>query len=102
MKAKSSKLLQLMARMGQVEVRPKYLPKSNGLRVYGYCYPDGSIDVNPIPSVIDTVIHELLHSLHPEWSERSVKAQTTKLMHSMSDADVLAFWDAYEAKIGVK
>lgn len=87
-----------MARLGQVSVSEKALPRSAGKRVYGYTYADGSIDVNPIPSVMDTLIHELLHSLHPEYSERTVRRITSLVCHAMTDDEMQAFYAAYRQR----
>lgn len=88
-------LLQLMHRMGQVGITEKYLPKANGKRVYGYTYSDGSIEVNPVPALMDTIIHELIHSLHPEYSEITVRRITSMVCRKMSDEEMQAFYEAY-------
>jgi hypothetical protein len=47
--------------------------------------------VNPIWNTVDTVVHELLHKLHPGWSERYVRNRTGYLMRRMTDAEVQEF-----------
>jgi 6-phosphogluconolactonase (cycloisomerase 2 family) len=97
--ARNTLLLQLMKRMAEVGVESVYIPTdSKGQKVYGYTYADGSIKVNPIVSVVDTVIHELLHSLNPAYSEATVRQLTGKLLRGMSDAEVLAFYGAFQHK----
>lgn len=90
-------MLSLMKRMGEVEVKERFRGRdSDGKAVYGYTFGDGRIEVNPIPSVLDTLIHELLHSLHPEYSEATVRRLTGRVMRAMSDGEMLAFYDAYQ------
>jgi len=55
--------------------------------VYGFC--EGSkIVVNHVLPVVETAVHEVLHRLHWAWSERSVKAKTTRLMKQLTDAEI--------------
>jgi hypothetical protein len=54
--------------------------------------------VNPIWSTADTVIHELLHLMHPEWSETYVRRTTTFLLRRMTDAEVQTFYDEYQQR----
>lgn len=98
MAAGKSLLLKLMARLGEVECRATYLPKEGPANVFGYTYSDGSIAVNVVPSVVDTLIHELLHSLHPEYSEATVLRLTKRLMHELTDDEIHAFYAAYERR----
>lgn len=100
-KAGRSMLLTLMSRLGEVEVRSEYLTKVGSANVSGYTYSDGSIAVNEVPEVVDTVIHELLHSVHPDYSEITVRRLTRRLMHQMTDAEVIAFYTAYRRKVGL-
>lgn len=54
--------------------------------------------VNPIWSTVDTVIHELLHRMHPEWSEHYVRRTTTYLLARMTDEEVRTFYDEYQRR----
>lgn len=98
MAAGKSLLLKLMARLGEVKVRQAYLPKEDTANICGYTYPDGSITVNPIPEIVDTVVHELLHSLYPRYSEATVCRLTKRLMHAMADEEIVAFYEAFVRK----
>lgn len=88
-------LITLMGRLGEIAVNEDYLAKQAGQVVHGYTYADGSITVNPVPSTVDTVIHELLHSQFPKYSEQTVRRLTSRLMHEMTDAELQAFYAAY-------
>lgn len=99
MQAGKRMLLDLMAQLHKVKVSEKYLPKDALRRVYGYTYADGRIEVNAIQSIVDTVLHELLHSLYPSYSEAVVKRLTTQLLRRMTDEEVLAFYRAYKKRV---
>lgn len=51
-------------------------------RAYGQAHSDGLIEVDPRQGqkkLLDTLIHELLHILEPDWSERKVAKTATTL-----------------------
>ncbi len=54
--------------------------------------------INPLWGTVDTLVHELLHRLHPEWSENYVRRTTSYLMGRMTDAEALAFYDEYQKR----
>ena len=91
-------LLRLMARLGELEVQEKFLPTERGY-VYGMTDGDGIIYVNPVPHIVDTVIHEILHEFFPKHSERAILSLTGKVMHQLSDADLQAIYSEYRRKI---
>lgn len=65
-----------------------------GERLHGYC-EGRHIWVNPTWSVIDTVIHELLHRMYPGWSEEYVRNRTSYLVNRMTDEEAGAFYEEY-------
>jgi hypothetical protein len=48
----------------------------------------GLVRLNPAVELVDTTIHELLHRLRPDWSERTIRARTGKLMATLSNEDI--------------
>lgn len=56
--------------------------------VDGMMEPDGYVTINPAPSIVDTAIHEMLHRMRPQWSERAVRAKTTRLIRQLSDPEI--------------
>lgn len=68
-------------------------PRRSAIR--GYCSPSGVVTVNPIPDILDTLIHELLHRRYPEWTERTVKRETTKLIRKLTPEAQRALYDHY-------
>ena len=65
----------------------------------GITYGNGHITINPAHQTCDTVIHEILHRLHPQWSERYVRRTTTYLRRRMTDAETMAFYDEYQRRV---
>lgn len=53
------------------------------------------IFIDPRPSIIHTLVHELLHRRKPTWSERRVARETDRLVSTMGDADVALWWARY-------
>ena len=54
--------------------------------------------VEPVPQNIDTLIHELLHRLYPEWSENYVRNRTSFLMKRLSTDEVAVIHDEYNKR----
>ena len=66
-------------------------------------YVEGFIDghqitVNPAPNVVDSLIHEIVHRMKPEWSEAYVKRETTLLLRSMTDEEIQAFYEEFQRR----
>lgn len=65
--------------------------------IEGLCnWENGEVTVNPSVSVVDTLVHELLHRRFPKWSEDRVRAETWRVMKSFSAADVRAWYQKYK------
>ena len=56
----------------------------------------GAIFIDPRASVVDTVIHELLHRRRPWWSETAVARHTAFLMSRMTNPELGRWWRAYK------
>jgi hypothetical protein len=54
------------------------------------------ITVNPMVDVVDTLLHEALHRMQPEWSESYVRNRTTWLMRRCSDEQIQALYESYQ------
>jgi hypothetical protein len=64
----------------------------------GYYNGSGHITINPAHQTIDTVIHEILHRLHPQWTESYVRRTTTYLRRRMTDEEVQAMYSEYQRR----
>lgn len=91
-------LLRVWAELGAGKITEAYIRD-------GHWFTDGYMDpvsqqitVNPAHQTVDTVIHEILHRLHPEWSENYVRRTTTWVRRRMTDAETQMFYDEYERR----
>lgn len=79
---------------GHIYERPIVGSKSH---IEGLCnFESGEVSVNPAPSVVDTLIHELLHRRFPRWSETRVREETWRVMRKLSPDDVQALHRKYK------
>lgn len=92
-------LLRLMSLLGETGVSEEYVNKEGKQDIYGYLAPNGAIVVNPVPHVVDTLLHELIHKLHPDYSEHAVRSLVGKIMKQATDEDLCAIYDMYKKKV---
>lgn len=65
--------------------------------IEGLCnWESGEVTVNPSVSVVDTLVHELLHRRFPKWSEERVRMETWRVMSKLSPGDVQAWYRKYK------
>jgi hypothetical protein len=65
--------------------------------VEGLCRWDTQeITVNPSVSVVDTLIHELLHRRFPKWSEDRVRLETWRVIRQMTPKEIAAWYRKYK------
>jgi hypothetical protein len=67
--------------------------------VYGVCLGDVTVVINPAPSIVDSVIHEILHRIHPRMTEKNVCALATKIVRNMSGAEQARWMKKYKAVV---
>ena len=88
--------LRVVAELGAAPITEAYIA-ADDLTVDGVC-EDGRVVINPSHQTVDTVIHELLHRLYPERSERSIKRTTTELRAVLTDDEVETFYGEYKRR----
>lgn len=66
--------------------------------VHGNEKPDGRVKINPVIHVCDVTVHELLHRLRPDWTERAVRSKTTRLIRQMSYKELDKLYELVLAK----
>lgn len=70
---------------------------SDGDMVEGLYEPSsGAVYVDPVPNVVDTLLHELLHRRYPRWGERRVSDTAHRLVTAMSDAERRLWYQAWK------
>jgi len=89
-------LLEILAKLGEVRVKERFIPgDAAGEIVYGQYLSDGIVEINPVPAVVDTVIHECLHALRPEWGETTVKRFTSRVFHRLTEEEMRVIYGIY-------
>ena len=88
--------LRVVAELGAANIVERYI-EADGQHVDGLCEGD-KITVAPHHQTVDTVIHELLHRLYPDRSERSIRRTTTQLRRVITDDEVQSFYDEYNRR----
>lgn len=88
--------MHLISVLGNTNITEEYVGRENKTDIYGYLAPSGAIVINPVPHIVDTLLHELLHKLHPEYSERAVRSVVGRLMKHMTDEEMLAIYEIYK------
>lgn len=94
-------LIKVMSLLGETNISERQLAREKGnVDVYGtWDQATNNLVINPVPHVVDTLIHELLHKLHPEYSEQTVCSLTGKLMKHMTDNELQAIYSMYLKRI---
>jgi hypothetical protein len=54
------------------------------------------IKINPAIALCDTLIHETLHVLEPQWCESYVRRTTTWILRRMSDEQIETLYQEYQ------
>lgn len=63
----------------------------------GLCdYGSQRVYVNPKPSTVETLLHELIHRRWPRWGERRVDYEAKRLLSMMSHAEVAKWYRRYQ------
>ena len=70
---------------GNIEIGPIHV---EGEFVHGYTFKNGTVRIDPVASVVDSLVHELTHRLRPDWTERAVKCKTTQIMRQLSYKEI--------------
>jgi hypothetical protein len=77
-------------------------PRRNEGPIHGLWESRGTrerITINPMPWIVQTVLHECLHSLHPEWDERYVENRTKFLFNRMTDREIQEVYTLYKERV---
>lgn len=97
--AKDTLLVQVLARFGEVRFIEKWLPARRGEYTYGLWEEGGTITINPAAHLVNTIIHEIIHDIRPNASERVVKMLTTQICRKLSDEQFQAIYEEYVKRV---
>jgi len=90
-------LVEVLTAFNDVTLREAYLDGGHTHWIHGE-HKDETVTINPMPHVVDTLIHELLHHVRPDWSETQVRRHTTLLMRQLSHGEVQQIYKEYQAR----
>lgn len=87
--------VELCATLGTGRLHEAYISSNDPTeRVDGLCV-SGKVVVNPVYHVVETLMHECVHRIRPEWSERSVRRKTTQVMRQLNDGEIQRVYDVW-------
>jgi hypothetical protein len=96
-------LLRVMSLLGDVECREQWIPPIGNNHTAGLWEKDGDgavrITVNLIPDAVDSIIHEAIHSLYPDYSERQVKRLTTQVVSQLTGEEMQTIYYEFMDKV---
>jgi hypothetical protein len=64
--------------------------RGKGWHIDGLCH-DGTVYVDPAPTITEILLHELLHRRYPRWGEKRVNKTAGRLLRSMNSRKA-AWW----------
>lgn len=92
-------LVRVLLEIGKGRIEERWIADKDCF-IHGEC--DGrTVTINPAIDVVDTLLHEALHRLEPEWSESYVRNRVTWLMRRMTDAQLQTLHEEYR-KLAVR
>lgn len=56
---------------------------------------DGAVYIDPRTSILETLIHELMHRRHPRMREMAVTREARRLLAGMDETTKRRWWAAY-------
>lgn len=87
--------VELCATLGTGRLHEAYIASTDPHeRVDGLCV-SGKVIVNPVYHVVETLLHECVHRIRPEWSERSVRRKTTQVMRQLRDEEIQRVYEIW-------
>ena len=72
----------------------------DGWHLHGMFDPNnGSVTIDPKVPIVTTLIHELLHRKHPDWSEAQVRRAELRAMRLLSPQDIQTWYRRYKRAV---
>jgi hypothetical protein len=56
---------------------------------------DGAVFIDPRTSILETLLHELLHRRHPRMREQAVTREARRLLGGMDESTKATWWRQY-------
>lgn len=69
--------------------------RDKAFHIDGLC--DGrKVYVNPAPSVVESLLHELAHRRFPAWNEQRVLAESRRLLGKLTEVEVRRWYRTFQ------
>lgn len=70
--------------------------REDGYVLDGLCdHGNQTVYIDPAPSIVETLIHELIHRRWPSWSETRVRIESQRLLGDMTPDEVRKWYRDY-------
>ena len=70
---------------------------AKGWHLNGLCdFDRGSVYIDPAPTVVETLLHEMLHRRFPRWGEKRVDRTAARLLRCMNSRQVQWWYRQYQ------
>ena len=98
---RESRYDRLMDELGQEFRKGKIVeqPLDGATDVLDGAMENGVVYVDPVPSVVETLLHELIHRRYPKWAESTVTRTAHKLVTAMSTEERRYWHRAYQRTV---
>ena len=72
---------------------------AKGWHLDGLCdHASGQVYVDPAPSIVESLLHEVIHRRFPRWGEKRVDATAKRLLRSMNSHQVRWWYRQFQAR----
>jgi len=94
-----SLILELMSAIGEAEIIERFIMGTDtddtlGQHILGTRY----IEINPVPPIVSTLLHEATHYVEPTWDERKVERVASHVYRRLKNDDLKAIFKIYERR----
>ncbi len=97
-------LAELVEAIRTLPLEARYLEddeRPNAVKILGLCDhgPNGRLTVNEAATTVETLLHEALHAIRPDWSERTVDRRANNLFIKLTSEEVLGIHKQYLRRV---
>lgn len=96
-KATARLIRQVFDTIEEADITACPIAKAGRDRVYGLAQGE-QVWVDENATLHSTLVHELLHLIHPGWDEPTVEAHTRRVLNAMTQGQVAELAAAYHAR----
>lgn len=90
----------LEAELAKGRIYEATLVTDDGAHLMGLCdHAKGAITIDPKVAIVSTLLHELIHRLHPAWSEARVRREEINALKQLSQHDISTWYRRYRRAV---